>query len=75
MSDRCTSCRPVDRDVNVVGIADNGLRTREEMIRFFRTYYEQQRDEAELALSLTDDELVVETYLGPIVMRNRRVVT
>lgn len=59
----------------ISGIAESGRKTRAEMIPLFRTYYEQQRVEAEKALALSDEDLVVETYLGPWAMKNREVVS
>ncbi len=45
------------------------------MITEFRAYYQRQRDEAERALALPDEALIVETYLGPWAMRNREAVS
>lgn len=71
MSERMTSCHAP----GVGGIADSGRRTRAEMITEFRAYYQRQRDEAERALALPDEALIVETYLGPWAMRNREAVS
>lgn len=70
MSERMTGCA----GPGVGGIEEWGRKTRPEMIAAFRRHYEQQRDEAERALALTDDELTVTTYLGTWAMKNREVV-
>jgi hypothetical protein len=44
------------------------------MIEQFRRHYRAQMAKAEYALSLTDDELIVETYVGPWAMKNKREV-
>jgi len=78
MSERMTSIHPrkdVEGDTFGMGYANYGRKTRTEMIEKFREYFENQRAQAELALSLTDDQLVVHTYLGPYAMRNREEVT
>lgn len=85
MSERVTSVGPRDvgdspsseRRKRVFGIriADHGRRSRSEMIERFRSYFEYQRQQAEFALSLADEELIVETYLGSWAMRNCEEVT
>lgn len=57
------------------GIADPGRKSRAQMIAEFRIFYEFQRAEAEHALSLSDDEITVETYVGAYVQRRKEVVT
>ena len=58
----------------VAGLQDYGRRTRAEMVEQFRAHYEHQKAEAERALAMKDEDLVVETWLGPVAMRNREVV-
>lgn len=77
MSDRMTSCTPRDKSIRppISGVADHGRQGRAKMIAFFRSYYEHQKAEADAALALTDDELIVETYVGSIVRRGATEVT
>ena len=58
-----------------LGVQDYGRKTRAEMVAQYRAHFEHQRAEAEAALAVADDDLVVETYLGSLVMRDRREVT
>ncbi len=78
MSDRLTSCGPRDCAAawrgHGVGWSEYGLQTRAAMIEQFRRHYRAQMAKAEYALSLTDDELIVETYVGPWAMKNKREV-
>lgn len=71
MSERMTSVR---RRGQGGGIAESGRRTRAEMVERYRAYYAQQLAEARDALAATDEDLIVETYLGPWAMRNREEV-
>jgi hypothetical protein len=57
------------------GYMDYGRKSRAEMIAAYRRVYEHQRAEAERALAVPDDELVVTTFLGVHVQRNREVVS
>lgn len=57
------------------GVERHGRKTRAEMLAAFRAHYGRQKAEAELALNLSDDELIVETYLGTYVMRDCQEVT
>jgi hypothetical protein len=75
VSDRQTSIAPRDRNVRVGGCAAWGRKTRAEMIAEYRRYYRSQAIEAQSALALTDEDLIVETYLGPYAQRNREEVT
>lgn len=80
MSDRVTSIRPRDREVdpgNLKGmsIAAWGRVSRAEMLQRFRDYHFRQIAHSYEALALNDDELIVETYLGSIVKRNPQEVT
>ena len=56
------------------GYQEYGRQTRERMIHVLRRNAEIAKEEAERILSAPDDEFVVETYLGPIVMRHRETV-
>lgn len=69
MSERMTSCRPVGQLGG--GIAEYGRLPRVDMIRKFREHYQRQLDEARKMLGLEDDELVVETYRGVHVQKDR----
>jgi hypothetical protein len=75
MSERETSIRPRDPEVdrgNLRGmaIAAYGRVSRVEMIQRYRDYHRRALESAQIALSLTDDELIVETYLGPFAQKN-----
>lgn len=72
MSDRMTDCAPRGGGP---GLADFGRRTRAEMIAQYRAYYEHQKAEAEGALAVPDEDLMVTTYVGAIVMKDRKEVT
>ena len=56
------------------GWQEYGRQTREHMIARFRRNAQIAKEEAERILAATDDEFVVETYLGPIAMRKREPV-
>ena len=75
MSDRITSIRPRDRSLHISGVADNGRKTRAEMIELYRSHYQHQLEQAQKCLSIPDDELIVTTYLGPFAMKNVQEVT
>lgn len=70
MSDRMTGIRGPDGS----GIDEWGRVSRADMIRRYRAFYDRQRAQAEAALAATDDELTVETFLGPYAQKNRKVV-
>jgi hypothetical protein len=57
------------------GFQSHGRKTRAEMLTKWRDYYERQKQEAELALDLADDELTVHTFLGTWARRNEEEVT
>jgi hypothetical protein len=59
----------------VGGLMEYGRKSRAEMIASFRAYHERQREQAERALAIPDEDLTVTTFLGPYAMRNREVVT
>lgn len=78
MSDRMTSIRPRTADPgNLKGMAISawGRVSRAEMIERFRDYHLRQIANSYEALALHDDQLIVETYLGPYAQRNREEVT
>ena len=75
MSDRQTSIRPRDRSIRVGGYVAWGRKTRAEMLAEYRRYYRVLAIKAQTALALSDDELIVETYLGPYAQRRREEVT
>lgn len=72
MSEKMTAVRRSDR----TGFkwSDWGEVPPEELIAAARRQAEYQRRQAELFLAATDDELIVETFIGPIAQRNRRQV-
>lgn len=72
MSERMTS---VHAPGNNSAYASWGRLTRAEAISEWRRYYEGLRDEAAKALATPDEDLIVETYLGPYAMKNREEVT
>lgn len=73
MSDRLTRVRP--RTGPGPGIAWYGLRTRADMLTEYRRHYRGELERAQAALSIPDEELVVETYRGVWVQRDIREVT
>lgn len=72
MSERMT--RVSARDRSAPGYMTYGRKTRAEMIAGFREHYERQCKEAQDALALPDEALIVETFLGPWAMKNREEV-
>ena len=81
MSNRETSIGPRPKGHRTVsgavipGISVYGLKTRAEMIEIFRRRYLQQLEEAQAALALTDEDLIVKTYVGPWARKGEREVT
>lgn len=80
MSDRMTSIQPkygqnARPEPWPIGIENYGRKTRTEMLTAWREHYEHQKQQAELALDLADDELVVHTFLGSFAQRNKVEVT
>lgn len=71
MSDRMTSVHAPGRNH---GFASWGRLTRAEAIAEWRQHYEGLRDAAAEALAVADEDLIVETYLGPNAMKNREEV-
>jgi len=71
MSERVTE---ISSGPGTPGLMDYGRKTRAEMVAAYRRYYEHQRAEAERALAVADDDLIVTTFLGPYAMKNREVV-
>lgn len=51
------------------GIADYGTQSRAEMIDQYRRYYQHELEAARYALSLTDDELIVQVFEGNRLIR------
>lgn len=56
------------------GWQEYGRQTREHMIARYRRQAQIAKEEAERILAASDDEFVVETYLGKYAMRNREKV-
>jgi hypothetical protein len=75
MSDRMTSARVADAPFGTLAIGEWGRRTRPEMIAKLRESAQRQKESAERVLSATDEEIIVETYLGPHSQRNLQVVS
>lgn len=71
MSERCTD---VSSGPGTPGLMDLGRKTRAEMVGQYYAYYQRQREQAERALAVRSEDLVVTTFLGPVVMRKREVV-
>lgn len=57
------------------GWQEHGRQNRDYMIRRLRRNAEIAKEEAERILTASDDEFVVETYLGSIVQRDRKPVS
>lgn len=74
MSSKLTTVRP-RKGRNGVGFTDHGTHSREEMIAQMRRHYQRQLEEAQYALELSDDELIVETHTGVYRRRNVKEVT
>jgi hypothetical protein len=70
MSDRMTEISSPGNQ----GIGEWGSVSREDMIRRYRAYYEHVLKDAQEALSYADEDLVVETFLGPHARKNLEVV-
>jgi hypothetical protein len=70
-----TSVGPRERTPGVEGFASYGRETRADMIAKYRRYYGRQKEAAEKALALTDEELIVDTYVGVWAQNGRREVT
>jgi hypothetical protein len=81
MSERETSIRPRDREkidpgnLRGMAIAEYGRVSRVEMIQRYRDYHQRRKANAEAALALHDDELIVETYRGPYARKGLEEVT
>jgi len=72
-----TGIRPTDRTRSAQGIGfmDYGRHSRADMLRRFREHYRHELEKAQYALSVSGDELIVETFLGPWAMRNVQEVS
>lgn len=57
-----------------VGIAEWGRLTRPQMIARYRDHYQRQLADAQKALDVADEDILVRTYLGPWAMKNIEVV-
>jgi len=56
------------------GFQDRGRQNRAEMISEFRRMAAIAKQQAEAILAASDEDFVVETYLGSVVTRNREPV-
>lgn len=74
MSERYTEIRPKHRKILVAGVVVNGRVSRKDMISEFRKHYRRSLREAARALELSDDDLIVKTYLGVHAIRDVEVV-
>jgi hypothetical protein len=72
MSERMTDISGGD---GTPGWMEYGRKSRAEMIAAYRRVYEHQLAEAERALAVPDDELVVTSFLGVHVQRSREGVS
>lgn len=81
MSERETSVAPrpdyrrMENGYIIPGIASQGRKTRSEMIERYRRHYQKQLEEAQAALALSDEQLIVKTYIGPWARKNEQEVT
>lgn len=79
MSDRLTSVGPRNVDSKFggrgIGFEHYGGKSRKAMIAAYRQHYAGKLAEATYALSLSDDELIVETYVGAYSQKGRKEVT
>lgn len=77
MSERMThvGARDIGDRPRIQGIEAYGRHTRAEMIRRFRDYHERNLREAQAALALTDDQLIVTTYRGTYAQKGIQEVT
>jgi hypothetical protein len=81
MSDRLTSIGPraeyrrTESGVVIVGMSVYGRETRVEMIRQYRAAKQRDLEEAQAALALTDEQLIVKTYVGAWARKNEQEVT
>lgn len=81
MSDRFTAVHPREgfsrtkNGILIEGFANYGRENRGEMVQEFRKYYARRFEVAQAALALTDDQIIVETYLGSIAQNKRQEVT
>lgn len=71
MAERTTDCSAPGVSA---GIAEYGRKTRPEMIARFREHFQHQLAEAQRALAVPDDQLVVSTGRGSFA-KNRQEVT
>lgn len=75
-----TRVRPRNRNHAPVGLRNGGVvnpgrHTRAEMIAEYRSYYQWTLEQAQAAIAVADDDLIVETYLGPWALKNMTEVT
>jgi hypothetical protein len=80
MSERMTHVGPRDRTkiphpTLGVGLEAYGRHDRPEMIRRLREFHQAYLEQAQAVLALTDDELIVTTYLGSYAQRGKTEVT
>lgn len=75
MSDRMTGIRPRQKTPGVGGMHAYGRKSRAEMLADFRSYHANQLEHARTALALSDDDLIVETFLGTYAQRSKTEVT
>ena len=71
MSDRHTSIIAPGADY---GWAENGRKTRTEMIRHYRKHAQVMLQRAQAILATDDDDFIVETYIGRHVKRDLKAI-
>ena len=81
MSERQTSIGPrpeyrrTENGVTIVGLSVYGRETRAAMIERYRRHKQRELEEAQAALALTDEQLIVKTYIGAWARKNEQEVT
>lgn len=69
-----TSIRAIGPFGARAGFQSHGRKTRAEMTAAYRDYYAREAARAEKALSVPDEDLVVETFVGTFATKNMEVV-
>jgi hypothetical protein len=76
VSQRHTTILPRrEAGTKVFGLSVYGRKTRADMLAYWRRHYQRQLEEAQAALALTDDQLIVKTYVGAFAQKNVQEVT
>ena len=77
MAERYTTAQPLDRTRSASGIGwtEYGRQTRAHMLAAMRAHYRHQMEQAQYVLSLSDDDLIVQTHTGVYRWREVEEVT